>query len=127
MLGYSIVGSNNLEAAKTFYGALLKELGITFLFDHPSGGAIYGAGGKLQFGVLGPFDGQPHVAGNGQMTAFAAANRAEVDRIHALALTLGATNEGDPGPRGGDDSPFYGSYCRDLDGNKLCIFNWAAG
>ena len=124
MLGYSIVGSNNLETAKAFYAAFLKELGITHLFNHPSGGAIYGADGKLRFGVLGPYDGQPHVVGNGQMTAFEAPSRAEVDRLHAHALSLGATNEGDPGPRGGDASPFYGSYCRDLDGNKLCIFKW---
>jgi hypothetical protein len=124
MLGYSIVGSNNLEKAKAFYGALLGEMGMTKLFDHPSGGAIYGLDGKLCFGVLGPWDGKPHVVGNGQMTAFQAKSRPDVDRLHARALTLGASNEGDPGPRGGDDSPFYGAYCRDLDGNKLCIFRW---
>lgn len=126
MPGYSIVGSNDLERAKAFNGALLPELGITFLFDHAGGGAIYGAGGTLRVGVLGPFDGKPHVAGNGQMTAFEAASRGEVDRIHAHAMALGARNEGDRGPRGGDDSPFYGSYCRDPDGNKSCIFNWAS-
>jgi catechol 2,3-dioxygenase-like lactoylglutathione lyase family enzyme len=109
MLGYSIVGANNLPAAKAFYAALLGEMGITHLFDHPSGGAIYGAEGKLRFGVLGPYDGQPHAVGNGQMTAFEASSRAEVDRLHAKALSLGASNEGDPGPRGGDASPFYGS------------------
>ncbi len=124
MQGYSVVGSNALEAAKAFYGALLPELGLTPLFPHPTGGMIYGAEGKLKFGVLGPYDGRPHEAGNGQMTAFEAPSRADVDRIHALALSLGAANEGDPGPRGGDASPFYGSYLRDLDGNKLCIFKW---
>jgi catechol 2,3-dioxygenase-like lactoylglutathione lyase family enzyme len=124
MLGYSVVGSNNLEAAKAFYGALLAEIGLTPLFPHPSGGMIYGAGGKLRFGVLGPYDGQAHAVGNGQMTAFEAASRADVDRLHALALSLGGANEGDPGPRGGENSPFYGAYCRDLDGNKLCIFKW---
>ena len=124
MLGYSVVGSNNLDAAKAFYGALLPELGLTPMFPHPTGGMIYGAEGKLRFGVLGPWDGKPHAVGNGQMTAFEADSRTDVDRIHARALALGATNEGDPGPRGGETSPFYGSYCRDLDGNKLCIFKW---
>ena len=124
MIGYSIVGSNHLDAAKAFYAALLAEFGMTKLFDHPSGGAVFGADGKLRFGVLGPYDGRPHQVGNGQMTAFEAASRDEVSRIHARALELGATNEGDPGPRGGDDSPFYGAYFRDLDGNKLCVFKW---
>ncbi len=124
MTGYTIVASNDLEAAKRFYAALLAEFGLAKLFDHPSGGAMYGRDGAMRFGVLAPFDGQPHAVGNGQMTALAAADRAEVDRIHAHALALGGTNEGDPGPRGGDDSPFYGAYFRDPDGNKLCVFHW---
>lgn len=127
MTGYTIVGANDLTAAKAFYAALLAEFGMAKLFDHPSGGALYGKDGALQFGVLGPFDGAPHHPGNGQMTALAASSRADVARIHARALELGGSNEGDPGPRGGDDSPFFGSYFRDPSGNKLCIFNWAAG
>ncbi len=35
------------------------------------------------------------------------------------AIALGARDEGAPGNRGGS---FYGAYCRDLDGNKLCFF-----
>ena len=35
------------------------------------------------------------------------------------ALELGAINEGDPGPRHGEN--YYG-YFRDLDGNKICVF-----
>jgi predicted lactoylglutathione lyase len=42
-----------------------------------------------------------------------------VDRIHALALRLGGTDEGAPGPRG---EGFYAGYFRDLDGNKLNAF-----
>ena len=38
-----------------------------------------------------------------------------------LLAELGATNEGDPGPRGAGN--FYGGYFRDLDGNKLVFFN----
>ena len=43
----------------------------------------------------------------------------DADRIHALALSLGGTCEGPPGPRG---DTFYGGYFRDLDGNKLNAF-----
>ena len=128
MLGYSTVGSNRLPQAKAFYAALLADLGITHFFDHPSGGAVYGKSGALQFGVLGPFDGRPATVGNGSMVAFQAPDRAAVNAFHAHALQLGGSNEGDPGVRGPDpNGPFYGAYFRDLDGNKLCVFSWQTG
>ena len=43
----------------------------------------------------------------------------KVIKIHKKALELGATNEGDPGPRHGEN---YYAYFRDLDGNKICAF-----
>ena len=49
-------GSNRLEEAKTFYDALLGSAGITPLFEHPSGGRVYGKDGGLSFGVRGPAD-----------------------------------------------------------------------
>jgi predicted lactoylglutathione lyase len=58
--------------------------------------------------------------GNGVMVAIGVAHRSEVDRVHALALELGAGDEGAPGPRG--DAGFYAGYFRDLDGNKLNVF-----
>ena len=122
---YATVGSNRLPEAKTFYAALLKNLGITHFFDHPSGGAIYGRDGALVFGVVGPFDGKPATVGNGSMIGLQAPSRAVVDTVHARALALGGQDEGAPGPRGPDpDSPFYGAYFRDLDGNKLLVFHW---
>ena len=39
-------------------------------------------------------------------------------------VTLGGTNEGDPGPRMG---PFYAGYFRDLDGSKLNAFCMVEG
>ena len=41
-LGYCTVGSNSLEKAKVFYDALLGAAGMTSLFEHPSGGRVYG-------------------------------------------------------------------------------------
>jgi len=124
-VGYATVGSNRLPEAKAFYAALLADLGMTHFFDHPSGGAIYGKDGDLQFGVLGPFDGKPATVGNGTMISLKAPSPAAVASIHAHALALGATDEGAPGVRGPDPGgPFYGAYFRDLDGNKLCVFHW---
>jgi catechol 2,3-dioxygenase-like lactoylglutathione lyase family enzyme len=118
-LGYCTVGSNSLEKAKGFYDALLGTAGMAPLFEHPSGGRVYGKDGNPCFAVLGPFDGKPATAGNGTMCAFRCETREEVNAIHAKALMLGGKDEGAPGERG---PGMHFSYFRDLDGNKLCAY-----
>lgn len=119
VLGYCTVGSNRLEEAKAFYDALLGSAGITRLFEHPSGGRVYGKDGNLSFGVLGPYNRESASVGNGSMFAFRFDSRQEVDAFHAKALALGGADEGAPGERA---PKMYFSYFRDLDGNKLCAF-----
>jgi predicted lactoylglutathione lyase len=53
------------------------------------------------------------------MVALEASDLAQVDRLHALALRLGGTDEGAPGDRGVE---FYAGYFRDPDGNKRNAF-----
>ena len=53
------------------------------------------------------------------MGGLRAASRDQVDRLHAMALELGGSDEGAPGERRSD---FYGGYFRDLDGNKLVFY-----
>lgn len=113
---YATVGSNRLEEAKAFYDALLHPFGITGLLEHPSGGRVYGAGGKITFGVVAPFDGGPATVGNGTMIGFSFDSREDVDAFHARVLALGGTCEGPPGLRA---PTMYFTYVRDLDGNKL--------
>jgi catechol 2,3-dioxygenase-like lactoylglutathione lyase family enzyme len=118
-LGYATVGSNNLEKAKAFYDALFGPAGITPVFEHPTGGRIYGKAGGITFGVLGPYDGKPATVGNGGMIAFRCDSAAAVNDFHARALKLGGADEGAPGYRA---PKMYFSYFRDLDGNKLCAY-----
>ena len=119
MVSYATVGSNDLQAAREFYDLLLGSIGIKPLFEHPSGGQVYGADGMMTFGVVGAYDGAAASPGNGTMIGFALESPKAVDAFHALAVALGGGDEGLPGKRGGDGSPFYMSYFRDLDGNKL--------
>jgi predicted lactoylglutathione lyase len=65
------------------------------------------------------YDGKPATVGNGVMVALQADSPEDVDSMHAAALSLGASDEGAPGPRGDN---FYAGYFRDLDGNKLNFF-----
>ena len=119
MLTYCTVGSNHLEDAKAFYDALLDTVGITPIFEHPSGGRIYAKDRSLCFGVLGPYDGKPATVGNGSMFGFRFDTPDEVDAFHAKAIALGGADEGAPGDRA---PKMYFSYFRDLDGNKLCAY-----
>lgn len=125
MIGYAVIGSNDIPRALAFYDALLGEVGGKQMLDLGERGCIYAAGrGKPMLAVMRPYDGNAATVGNGMMVALAADDRAMVDRLHAKALSLGATDEGAPGPRGGDNSPAYFAYFRDLDGNKLAAIHW---
>jgi len=124
VIGYALVGSNDLEKAKAFYDEILKPLGGSPMFDHPSGGRIYNSGeGKPNFGVVGPFNKEPATVGNGTMIALTAETQDQVHKVYDKALELGGSDEGAPGWRG-DPGGFYGAYFRDLDGNKLCVFGF---
>ena len=124
MIGYVTLGSNRLTEAKAFYDKLLATIGVGTLFEHGSGGRIYGRPGGPMFGVVGPYNGQPATAGNGTMIGFPLDSREQVDRFHRTALELGGTDEGAPGPRGPAESKAYMAYFRDLDRNKLTAFHF---
>jgi predicted lactoylglutathione lyase len=119
MIGYVTLGTNDLERAAVFYDALAKELGTKRMMEWPGAIAWGEPGGSAGIGLTKPFNGEPATVGNGVMVALEAKDKAQVDRIHALALSLGGTCEGPPGQRG---DAFYGAYFRDLDGNKLNAF-----
>ena len=120
MIGYVTLGTKDLKKAAAFYDKIAAEMGIGRFIESDtfiSWGSMDGGAG---LGVTEPFDGKPMTVGNGVMVALVARDRAQVDRIYHLALSLGGTDEGPPGPRG--DEGFYAAYFRDLDGNKLNAF-----
>jgi hypothetical protein len=121
VLTYATVGSNRLTEAKAFYDALLPGAGLTRMFEHPSGGRTYGKDGRVVFAVIAPYDKGPATVGNGTMIAFHLETPDAVTAFYRKALELGAKDEGAPGYRGG--SPFFMSYFRDLDENKLCAYH----
>jgi hypothetical protein len=96
------------------------------VYEHPSGGRVYGMPGTSWFGVLGPHNGEPATVGNGSLMGFGLESPEAVSAFHAKALELGGTDEGAPGKRGGENSPITFAYFRDLDGNKLCAYHMAA-
>lgn len=119
MLGYVTIGTNDLPRAAAFYDAIAAEMGGRRIMENDRFIAWGSTDGSPGFGVTMPFDGQPATPGNGVMIALIADDRPQVDRIHALALSLGATDAGAPGQR---FTGLYAGYFRDLDGNKVSAF-----
>lgn len=119
MIGYVMVGTNDLPRAKAFYDALLAEIGARQIMDFGRSVAYGVSMDKPALGVGSPFDGQPATVGNGVMVAIAVDSKDKVDRLHRKAMELGGKDEGAPGPRFDN---FYAGYFRDLDGNKLNAF-----
>lgn len=118
MIGYVTLGTKDLQRAAKFYDAIAKELGVGRMMQSDRFIAWGTPGGGAGLAITLPFDGRAATVGNGVMVALEAKDQAQVDRIHALALSLGGANEGAPGPREG----YYAGYFRDLDGNKLNAF-----
>lgn len=124
MFLHVFVGVSDFDRALRFYAPVLEALGLVQRFCDPArpwaGWQSPGANRPL-FLIGHPFDGQPHAPGNGQMTAFLADSRAQVDTVHGTALAHGGSCEGPPGLRPHYHADYYGAYLRDPDGNKLGV------
>jgi uncharacterized glyoxalase superfamily protein PhnB len=116
MISYVTLGSNDTEKALAFYGPLLAEMGAEKVLDTGRLHAFSTGPGQPMLLVGAPWDGESASNGNGTMVAIAVGSRENVDKMHAKALELGASDEGAPGER---MAGFYGGYFRDLDKNKV--------
>jgi uncharacterized glyoxalase superfamily protein PhnB len=107
---------------------LFESIGAKRLveLDDARGLTMYGvAMNRPMVAVTRPYDGEPMHSGNGNMIALVMDSTDKVDAFHARALELGAADEGQPGFRGDPKFGYYFGYFRDLDGNKLAVFNLA--
>lgn len=116
MIGYVTVGTNDLPRAAKFYDALAAEMETPRMMEFETFIAWGKPGGAAGIAATKPFDGSAASVGNGVMVALEARDNAQVDRLYAIALANGGSDEGPPGPRG---DGFYAAYFRDPDGNKL--------
>lgn len=123
MFSHIFIGVTDFDRALAFYQPVMAALGIAPRFvdtAHPWAGWQSHPNPRPLFLIGRPFEGE-HAPGNGQMTAFAASTRAQVDAVHAAALANGGHCEGPPGLRPQYHANYYGAYFRDPDGNKLCV------
>ena len=115
-MNYFVFGTNNMQRGVNFYDQLFSDQGINKV--HDEGRMTLWVGDGFMFALAEPFDGNEATVGNGTMLGINLKSAAEVDEIHAKAIGLGGVSEGEPEVRSGR----YSAYFRDLDGNKLCIY-----
>lgn len=122
MFSFITIGTNNLKNSKIFYNELLKSINIKNVIetDRYIGYAKNSSLNKVEFYLMLPHNKKTATFGNGTMITFEIISKKDVDTFYNLALKLGATDEGLPGPR---HEEHYYAYFRDLDGNKICAFS----
>jgi len=119
-IDHTSLSVSDFAAARAFYSAALKPLGISVLRDFPKSMT-----GDFDIAGLGS-NGKPFfwLAGAGKTTpkvhiAFAANSRAEVDAFHAAAIAAGGEDNGPPGIRAQYHPGYYGAFVLDADGNNV--------
>ena len=122
MFSFITLGTNNLKNSRIFYDELLQSINIKNVLetDRYIGYAKNTSLNKIEFYLMLPHNKQTATFGNGTMVTFDIISKKQVDMFYNIALKLGASDEGLPGPR--HDEHYY-AYFRDLDGNKICAFS----
>ena len=99
MFSHVMVGTNDMEASKKFYDAVLGALGYNPGVIDEKGRCFY-LGKHGLFGITTPIDGNAATHANGGTIGFIAKTTALVDEWHAVGLQQGgATCEDPPGIR----------------------------
>jgi catechol 2,3-dioxygenase-like lactoylglutathione lyase family enzyme len=122
MFSHVMIGTNDLDKAKSFYDALLGTLGVRPA--RVDGHRIFYMTKTGTFSVTKPIDGKPATSANGGTIGFAAESPEQADAFHAAGLAHGGKScENPPGVRDGGAVKFYIAYLRDPDGNKICALH----
>ena len=114
MLDHVTIGVEDIERSKRFYDSALRPLGIARLYADENRFAGYGVNPKAFFWI-----GIRNQKQTGSHIAFAANDRATVDRFYEAAIAAGGRDNGAPGPRPHYDVDYYGAFVLDPDGHNI--------
>ena len=122
MFSHIMIGTNNLERARTFYDAVLGTIGVPpAMVDRHR---IFYMTKSGVFSVSIPIDGKPATSANGSTIGFACSSPEQVEAWHKAGVANGgASIEEPPGVRDGGMGKLYLAYLRDPDGNKICALH----
>jgi len=120
MIGFVMVGTNNLDRAINFYDILLEtiELKRSVTNEKYAGYSSKEKVEDVEFYITNPVNKEKANYGNGTQISFVVNSKDTVDKFYNTGIKLDGQSEGGPGIRSGG----YYCYLRDLDGNKICAF-----
>lgn len=119
-IDHTSLSVSDFAAAKAFYTAALKPLGISVLMEVPKAVtgnvdvAGLGSNGKPFFWLVAAGKTTPRVH-----LAFAASSRAEVDAFYKAAIAAGGKDNGPPGIRAMYHPTYYGAFVLDADDHNI--------
>ena len=126
MFSHVMIGSNDIEASRVFYDAIMRELGakngisnqlkgiMRYMYFHK----------KNIFIITEPLNCETATHGNGSTLCFQADSTDIVDSWHKTGLEIGGTSiEDPPGLRTQGQFSFYLAYLLDQSGNKICAMH----
>jgi len=123
MFSHVMVGSNDLDASRKFYDAVLGVIGYGAGVMDEKGRLFYLSPTGV-FAVTKPINGAAATAANGGTIGFAVDAKGKVDAWHAAGVANGGTTcEEPPGVRESGLGKMYLAYLRDPSGNKLCALH----
>jgi catechol 2,3-dioxygenase-like lactoylglutathione lyase family enzyme len=114
MLDHVTIGVENIERSQRFYDSALRPLGIARLYGEGERFAGYGISPRAFFWI-----GIRNSPQTGAHIAFAAGDRATVDRFYEAAIAAGGKDNGAPGIRPHYDPNYYGAFVLDPDGHNV--------
>ena len=120
MIGFVMIGTNDLNKAIKFYDTLLETIDLKRVITNEKyiGYSTKEKPKNIEFYVTNPVNKEKATYGNGTQISFVLKSKEAVDKFYNLGIKLGGKDEGAPGIRSGD----YYCYFRDLDKNKICAF-----
>lgn len=119
MIDHLSLGVNDLAAARAFYDAALKPLGMTRVMEFP-GVCGYGPSKEAPVFWIGvPAGGRWANACPGNHVAFAAPTPAAVTAFHRAALRAGGRDNGKPGLRPQYHPNYFGAFVIDPSGHHV--------
>lgn len=122
MFSHIMIGTNDLDRAKTFYDGVMGALGVGPA--RVDGHRIFYMTPTGVLAITTPINGEPATHANGGTIGFAASSPEQADAWHAAGLAHGgASCEDPPGVREGGVGKMYLAYLRDPDGNKICALH----
>jgi len=114
MLDHVTAGVVDIERSQRFYDSALRPLGIARLYGDGERFAGYGIAPEAFFWI-----GIRDRPQTGAHIAFAADDRATVERFYHEAIAAGGRDNGSPGLRPHYDPDYYGAFVLDPDGHNI--------